>query len=60
MENDLYKITFTNRGAQVRSWILKKYHDDKGNPLELVNTVAAAKYGYPLSLFSYDEACARN
>ena len=55
VENDLYKITFTNRGAQVRSWILKKYHDDKGNPLELVNTVAAAKYGYPLSLFTYDE-----
>jgi len=55
VENDLYKIAFTNRGAQVRSWILKKYHDDKGNPLELVNTVAAAKYGYPLSLFSYDE-----
>ncbi len=56
VENDLYRITFTNRGAQVRSWILKKYHDDKGNPLELVNTVAAAKYGYPLSLFSYDES----
>jgi len=55
VENDLYKITFSNRGAQVKSWILKKYHDDKGNPLELVNTVAAAKYGYPLSLFSYDE-----
>ena len=54
VENDLYKITFTNRGAQVRSWILKKYHDDKGKPLELVNTQAAAKYGYPLSLFSYD------
>ncbi|MGA9210086.1 MAG: membrane protein insertase YidC [Terriglobales bacterium] len=55
VENDLYKITFTNRGAQVKSWILKKYQDDKGNPLELVNTVAAAKYGYPLSLWSYDE-----
>ena len=54
VENDLYKITFTNRGGQARSWILKKYHDDKGKPLELVNTQAAAKYGYPLSLFSYD------
>ena len=54
VENDLYKITFTNRGAQVKSWILKNYRDDKGNPLELVNTLAAAKYGYPLSLWSYD------
>ncbi|MFI5110527.1 MAG: membrane protein insertase YidC, partial [Terriglobales bacterium] len=55
VENDLYRITFSNRGAQVRSWILKKYHDDRGKPLELVNPQAAAKYGYPLSLFSYDE-----
>ena len=56
VENDLFKITFTNRGAQVKSWILKKYKDDKGQPLELINTVAAQKYGYPLSLFTYDDA----
>jgi len=56
VENDLYKITFTNRGGQVKSWVLKKYQDDKGNPLELVNTQAAARYGYPLSLWAYDEA----
>src|SRR5262249_5901916 len=37
IENGLYKITFTNRGAQVKSWILKKYTDDKGQPLELVH-----------------------
>ncbi len=55
IENDLYRITFTNRGAQVKSWILKKYKDDRGNPLELVNTLAAEKYGYPLSLYTYDE-----
>ena len=55
IENDLYKITFTNRGAQVKSWILKKFTDDQGGPLELVNLAAAAKYGQPLSLFTYDE-----
>jgi len=55
VENDLYRITFTNRGAQVKSWVLKKYRDEKGNPLELVNPLAASKYGYPLSLWSYDE-----
>jgi len=54
VENDLYQITFTNRGAQVKSWILKKYQDDKGNPLELVNAQASAKYGCPLSLWTYD------
>src|ERR1700744_545355 len=28
IENSLYRITFTNRGAQVKSWILKKYKDE--------------------------------
>ena len=37
VENELYRITFTNRGAQVNSWILKKYKDDNGKPLDLVN-----------------------
>ncbi len=56
VENDLYKITFTNRGAQVKSWILKKFDNDAQNgPLELVNDAAAQKYGYPLSLWTYDE-----
>ena len=56
IENDLYKITFSNRGAQVKSWILKKFDNDAQNgPLELVNNAAAQKYGYPLSLWTYDE-----
>lgn len=55
IENDLYRIAFTNRGAQVKSWVLKKFNDDKGQPLELVNRVASEKYGYPLSLWTYDE-----
>jgi YidC/Oxa1 family membrane protein insertase len=54
VENELYRITFTNRGAQVTSWILKKYRDDDGKPLDLVNHAAAAKFGYPLSLYTYD------
>jgi YidC/Oxa1 family membrane protein insertase len=57
VENDVYKITFTNRGAQVKSWVLKKFTDDSGKkPLDLVNSAAAPKYGYPLSLWTYDEA----
>jgi YidC/Oxa1 family membrane protein insertase len=56
IENDLYHITFTNRGAQVKSWILKKFDNDAQNgPLDLVNPAAAQKYGYPLSLWPYDE-----
>ena len=57
VENSLYRITFSNRGAQVKSWILKKFDNDAQNgPLELVNSAAAQKYGYPLSLWTYDEA----
>jgi len=56
IENDLYRITFTNRGAQVKSWILKKFDNDTQNgPLDLVNADAAVKFGYPLSLWTYDE-----
>jgi YidC/Oxa1 family membrane protein insertase len=55
VDNELYRITFTNRGGWVKSWILKKYRDDHGKPLELVSN-AAEKYGYPLSLWIYDEA----
>jgi YidC/Oxa1 family membrane protein insertase len=56
IENDLYRITFSNRGAQVKSWILKKFDNDAQNgPLDLVNAAAAEKYGYPLSLWTYDE-----
>lgn len=55
IESDLYKITFTNRGAHVKSWILKKYDNDTENgPLDLVNQAASAQFGYPLSLWTYD------
>jgi YidC/Oxa1 family membrane protein insertase len=55
IENDVYRIVFTNRGARVKSWVLKKYTDDKGGQLEVVNSAAAEKYGYPLTLWTYDE-----
>jgi YidC/Oxa1 family membrane protein insertase len=55
IENDVYRIVFTNRGGRVKSWVLKKYSDDKGGQLELVNSGAAEKYGHPLELWLYDE-----
>jgi len=56
VENELYKIVFTNRGAQVKHWILKKYFDDSGKPLDLVQPEASERFGLPLSLFTYDSA----
>lgn len=55
IENPYYRIVFTNRGAVVKSWILKKYKNDKRKELDLVNPVTAPVLGYPLSLFSYDQ-----
>jgi len=54
VENELYKITFSNQGGQVTSWILKKEKDNAGHPLNMVHDGAAKLYGYPLSLYTYD------
>jgi YidC/Oxa1 family membrane protein insertase len=56
IENELYRIQFSNRGAQVTSWILKKYKDSDGKPLDIVDRQAAAQFGYPLSLYTYDQS----
>jgi YidC/Oxa1 family membrane protein insertase len=56
VENEQYKIVFTNRGAQVKHWILKKYFDSAGKPLDMVQPQAAASFGYPLSFFTYEPA----
>jgi YidC/Oxa1 family membrane protein insertase len=54
VENELYRITFSNRGGQATSWILKKYHDNDGKPLDMVHEGAAKLLGYPLSIYTYD------
>jgi YidC/Oxa1 family membrane protein insertase len=53
IENSLYQVEFSNRGAVVRSWKLKKYLNDEKppKPLDLVNSSAAQQIGaWPLSL----------
>ncbi|MGH9615576.1 MAG: membrane protein insertase YidC, partial [Acidobacteriaceae bacterium] len=54
VENELYRITFSNRGGEVVSWVLKKYTDNKDKPLDLVNSEAAKQFGYPLSIYTSD------
>ena len=36
IENEKFRITFTNKGAQVQHWILKHYTDSSGKPLDMV------------------------
>ena len=37
VDTDLYRIIFSNQGAVVKSWVLKKYQDEAGKPLQLIN-----------------------
>ena len=55
IENPEYRIVFTNRGAQVEHWILKHYFDTQGKPLDMVQAQASQRFGFPLSLFTYDQ-----
>jgi len=36
VENDAVRAVFTNRGAVLKSWVLKRYRDHSGAPLDLV------------------------
>jgi YidC/Oxa1 family membrane protein insertase len=50
IETELFRVVLSNRGAVVASWVLKKYKDGAGRPLDLVNAGAAIKTGFPFSL----------
>jgi YidC/Oxa1 family membrane protein insertase len=50
VDTDIYRIRFSNRGAVVQSWVLKKYLDNSGKPLELVNQASFSKVPPPFSL----------
>ena len=54
LENEKFRVTFTNKGAQVQHWILKNYTDSSGKPLDIIQQEAASRFGFPLSLFTYD------
>ncbi|WP_348262433.1 membrane protein insertase YidC [Telmatobacter sp. DSM 110680] len=56
VENEKFRITFTNKGAQVQHWILKHYTDSTGKPLDMVQQQTAESFGLPLSLYTYDNA----
>src|ERR1039458_10838065 len=56
VENANFRIVFSNRGAQVKHWILKHYFESTGKPLDMVQTQAAERFGEPLSLYTYDQA----
>ncbi len=58
VDTDLYRIRFSNRGGVVHSWLLKKFTDQKGKPLELVNQASLAKVPGPFSVSMKDDKIA--
>ena len=48
IETDRYKVAFSNQGATVRSWLLKKTKGNDGKTLDLVNTAAGLDFPYSL------------
>jgi YidC/Oxa1 family membrane protein insertase len=51
VDTELYRVVLSNRGAVVKSWVLKKYKDGTGKKdLDLVNAASAPKTGFPFSL----------
>jgi YidC/Oxa1 family membrane protein insertase len=58
VENDLYRVEFSNRGAVVKSWQLKKYLDDSKpqRVLDVVHREAAQQTGgWPFGLVLDDD-----
>jgi YidC/Oxa1 family membrane protein insertase len=50
VEGDLYKVTLSSQGGVIKSWILKNYKDEKGEPLDVVDQQACGQLGFPMSL----------
>jgi YidC/Oxa1 family membrane protein insertase len=50
VDTDTFTVVFSNRGAVVKSWLLKDYLDAMGKPLDLIHQEGAAAHGYPFRL----------
>jgi YidC/Oxa1 family membrane protein insertase len=50
VDTSVFHVVFSNKGAVVRSWELKKYKDAKGQPVDVVNKDAAKTVNYPLAV----------
>ena len=56
VDNPEVHAVFTTRGAVLKSWQLKKYHDDHGQPFEIIAGHAPADSPLPFSLAIDDAA----
>jgi YidC/Oxa1 family membrane protein insertase len=59
IDTNVYRITFSNKGAVARSWLLKKYLT-AGKPLELVNTASTVDFPFALAFKAAPAADLKN
>ena len=50
VEGDVSRVTLSTEGGVIKGWVLKKYRDEKGKPLDVVNRAACETLGFPMSL----------
>ncbi len=50
IDTDLFHVEFSNRGAVVRSWVLKKFKDQQLHMVDLVNSRALTRVNAPFSI----------
>src|SRR5579872_582774 len=55
IDTQIYHIVLSNHGAVAQTWVLKKYKDHNGKPLDLVNPASFTKVPPPLSLALKDD-----
>ncbi len=54
VDNDAVHAVFTARGAVLKSWALKKFHDENGRPLEMIAGHAPTDAPLPFTIASDD------
>ncbi len=50
VESESYRVEFSTKGAVVTKWVLKRYNDAVGEPLDLIHAGGAAQFGMPFRL----------
>ena len=56
IDTTMYRASFSNVGAVLRSFTLKEYKDADGRSIELIDAAGASKVGWPLALVTGDKA----
>src|SRR2546426_9825457 len=56
VETPLYTVSISNVGGTLRSYKLKAYSDAEGKPIELIDSNAGSKLGWPWALVTGDAA----